>query len=210
MAGNKKEEPLDLDSLLADTGKFSEPEPAPEQENETLRRIQEVEAELAKPMPEPAPEPEEFVPTAKLSPERQKLRELEDQLARRRAAEAEQAPQAYDEADAEGENVILIHILEDGFVFGGVTWFRGQEVSFVRGSAAYEQTKNRNGWSWLELVNDPRGQYKKWGKQYFAPGPWPGRSWGDVEGLPPEEQAAALAAAEAEAKRGRRAPVVRI
>lgn len=221
---NKKEEPLDLDALLnaPDTGKLSpedpavvaktEPvsEPTGVEENETLRRIREVEAELAKPSPESEPEPQPFVPTAKLSPEEKKLRDLEDALARKRTAEAERAPQAYDNATAEDGDEILIHFLVDGFVANGVTWFRGQEVSFIRGSEAYEQTKNRHGWSWLELADDVQGQYKKWGKQYFARGPWPGRRWDDTEGMTPEEKQLAEAAAVAEAKRGRRAPVVKI
>jgi hypothetical protein len=215
VAEKKKEDPLDLDSLLADTAPPDpepEPEAVPEPENETLRRIREVEAELAKPKPEPTVEEgaKEFVPTAKLSQTERKLRDLEDALAKRRAEEAEAAPTAYDDAVAEGADIILIHFLEDGFVFGGMTWYRGQEVSFVRGSLAYEQTKNRNGWTWVDLAGDVAGQYQKWGKQYLGVGPWPGKPWNATEGLPPEEQEAARLAAEAEAKRGRKAPVVRI
>jgi hypothetical protein len=216
---DKADEILDLDALLtsddkpAPKKKAAARPPEPEPDNALLARIREVEAELAKPVPvpEPTPEPAAFVPTEKLSPDEQKLRDLEDALAKRKADALVAAPVEYDNSGHEGENVILIHILEDGFIFNGVTWYKGQEVEFVVGSLAYEQTKDRNGWTWLDIAGDPAAQYRKWRKQYIGLGPWPGLPWGaiDTENLTPEEAEAARMAATKEAERSRRAPVLR-
>lgn len=206
-----QENPLDLDELLAVTPSDvpeEEEQDAPDPETSEQKYIRELEEALARPAPEPQEEDEEdFVPTSKLSPEQQRIRELEDQLTRKLAAEAESAAPRYDTTPAKGET-ILLHFLVDGFTAAGVIWYRGQEVEFVVGSEAYKQQFDRNGKSWLDLLDDPSGQYKRYGQQYYARGPWPGRAWDDDSNLSPEEAAAAKVAAEAERRRGRRAPLI--
>lgn len=203
----KPEPALDMDALLAQPPAEEEAQEAPqepaedapaaEEETPTQRRIRELQEALA----EPDPEPE----TEALSEEERLIRDLEDQLARKRGAQSTTV--AYDTAE-DGEK-ILLHFLEDGFSIAGSIWYRGQEVEFVVGSDAYKQQQDRNGKSWLDLVNDTAGQYKRWGRQMFAAGPWPGRAWDDFSHLTdPEEIRQAEQAAEAERRRGRKAPLI--
>lgn len=187
----------DFDALL------DEPVETPEE-----KRIRELEAELALPFPED--EEEEFVPTVQLTPEQQRIRDLEDRLARRNAEIAERQAASFQAVAADGRESIVFHVLSDGFTFNGVVVYRGQEFEVVIGSKAYEDTKDRHGNTWLDLIKDSAGQYRRWGKQIFAPGPWPFEQWGSTLGLTePEEISAAEAAAVAERKRNRAAPVIR-
>lgn len=210
---NSTQDTLDMDALLS-SNPAEEDAATPEapqevetpQETESQRRMRELQEELDAPMPEtqtPA-----FVPTSQLSEEERALRDLEDKVARRRAAIVENAAQVYDTTD--GSDTILLHFLEDGFTIAGNIWYRGQEIEFVKGSPAYEQQKDKNGDSWLDLLHDPAGQYRRWGRQMFAPGPWPGASWEEAGTFltDPEEIAAAKAGAEAERRRNRRAPML--
>lgn len=195
------DQPLDMDALLsadpADEAPVEEPQETPE-----AKRIRELEETLN------APSPAHGVDAAELTPEQQRIRELEDRLARKVAAEREAAGPQYEEYVEDGEK-ILIHFLEDGFTFSGVMWYRGQECEFVVGSKAYEQQKDRNGNSWLDLRDDVEGQYARYGKQYFASGPWRGRPWGDTTGLTdPNEIAAARAVGDRERARNRAVPVL--
>ena len=199
--------PLDMDTLLAG----AEAAPQPEEETPEQRRIRELQEELAKPLPPPPPPlpetPEPFVPTEKLTPDQQRIRELEDQLARRNAEILDASPLTYEQPREDGEK-ILIHFLEDGCSFGGQVWYRGQEVEFTVGSDNYQKQFDTKGRSWLDLADDKAAQFKRWGRQMFASGPWPGKPWGDTSGLTdPDEIKAAEAAAEAERRRGRGAPV---
>jgi len=194
-------EVADFDALLETT-----PD-TPVEESEEQRKIRELEAELAQPLPEPE---EDFIPTEKLSPEQQRIRELEDLIARRNAEIEQRKAASFQQVDAEGRDTILFHVLKDGFTVNGTVFYRGQEVEFVVGSKAYEDTKDRNGSTFLDLVNDVRGQYQRWGAQYVAPGPWPFEQWGSTAGLTDaDEIEAAQKAAEAERRRGRAAPVIR-
>lgn len=204
--------PPDFDDLLGDTSPVAGPDGATlvtnTEETPEAKRIRELQAELDQPMPDV--DDDEFVPTAALTPEQQRLRDLEDQVARRRAEIAERQAASFEQVDAAGRDTLLIHVLVDGFPINGQVMYRGQEVEFVIDGAAYNQTKDRNGHTWLDLVNDPQGQYQRWGKVYFAPGPWPFEQWGSTRGLTdPTEIAAAEAAAAAERKRNRAAPVSR-
>ncbi len=158
---------------------------------------------LAKPIPEPAAP--KYVPYDQLTPTQKKIRDLKDQVARRDAEIADKSPMQYDTTDGDA---ILVHVLEDGFTACGVVWYRGQEIRFVKGGEAYEQTLNRDGESWLDL--DDYEQYERYGKKMFGIGNWPGKKWGDVSGLTDEaEIAQARQAAQREARRKAAAPIVR-
>lgn len=194
--------PLDIDALLGltsdDSAKIPDALPV---ESATQARIRELQAELD------APAPVEFRPTSELTEDERMIRDLEDKVARKRSAEADASPVQYATGEGTGER-ILLHFLEDGFTFGGVVWYRGQEVEFVTGSPAHLQQVDRNGESWLDTVSDTAAQYKRWNKQYFAPGPWPGQQWGDTSRLTnPDDIALAEASALAERRRGRAAPL---
>lgn len=179
-------------------------------ETAAARRIAELTAELAQPAPVVVPVEPVFVPSAALSADEQQIRDLEDLVARKHATEAEAAQVQYAPGVDGGGETILLHFLEDGVTLGGVVWYRGQEIEFVVGSEAHQQQFDRVGKSWLDLVGDPEAQYARWGKRMFAPGPWPGRPWGDTSNLKdPDEIAAAERAAIAENRRGRAAPLIR-
>src|SRR4030095_14516894 len=112
---------------------------------------------------------------------------------------------------------IIIHILEDGFTVLGKVFYRGDELEFIPGSQAYNDTKDRNGVSWLDVgLEDEYAQVDKWGKIMFRRGPWPGKGYaagagryakmrgvsgdGHVTG-PSEEQLTALDEAARKARR---------
>lgn len=205
------EEPLDLDDLLGTDEDVAaavvseHPEMVPSETTEQ-RRIRELQAELARPNEKKVVRP---TPESQLTPDQRKIRELEDQLARRRTQEAEDAETEWETASGEGER-ILLHVVEDGLIAMGVVWYRGQEIEFIVGSEAYEQTKDRNGVSWLDMLDDIDAQFDRWGQQFIKRGPWRGKKWGDTSVLSdPEEIAAAKTAAEAERRRNRAAPVIR-
>lgn len=221
---NKKSEPLDLDDLLNDDellGESAENKEAPKSsakkepaepkeaptETADQKRIRELEAELSKPVVKRA-EPEIPKPESQLSEEQKRIRELEDLLARRKTTDLENAEPEYE--DVEGET-ILLHVLEDGFTACGQIWYRGQEIEFVRGSVAHKQQLDRNGDSWLDLIEDIDAQFDKWGRQMIAAGPWRGRKWGDTSTLKDDDDIdSARRAAEVERKRGRKAPVIHV
>lgn len=77
----------------------------------------------------------------------------------------------------DASETILVHILEDGFSAHGQVWYRGQEIEYVKNETVYKDTLDRDGNSWLDL--DPRGQMRRYGRVYFAPGPWPGVEYED-------------------------------
>lgn len=182
-------------------------------EDAAAQRIRELEAKIAAMEADSrpaaaAPVPEKFVPTEELSPEQKKIRELEDKLAVSEARKFETSDDVYEEP-SDGE-VIKIHILEDGLTFQGAIWYRGQEVDFVVGGTAYEQTKDRNGRSWLELRDDIDAQWTRYGKLMFASGPWRGKKWDQVSEFNSEVTSEeAIAAARKEAARRNAAPIVR-
>lgn len=93
-------------------------------------------------------------------------------------------------------NEITIHFLTDGFTALERIWYRGQELTFKRGSQEFKDTCDRNGHSWLQFAHDEAAQVERYrGKLYFRLGPWPGQPWkGD--------------AGEKEQKRSRRPPLL--
>lgn len=105
---------------------------------------------------------------SKLTPEQLQIRALQDELARSKGASIESVQEIVEEVDGEG---FLIHILEDGLTVAGRVRYRGEEILF--GPAAYEETKDRFGVSWL--LQDDSAQYERWGSVKFRKGPWPGK-----------------------------------
>lgn len=160
-----------------------------------LAKIAAMEAELAKPVPSyPDPHEEEDPERAAL---REKAKDLEDQLARRKT-QAIEGQTDYVQDSGPGETIHL-HFVEDGFVHFGQPWYRGQELEIVVGSPQYERTKDREGNTWLSLVDDWQAQIARWGHVKFARGPFvprPGESFND-------------SVAAEDARRGRAVPIVR-
>jgi hypothetical protein len=157
-----------------------------------------------------------LAPGAALSADQLRIRELEHRLA---LAEGKKDVVGELETAAPGPDNIVIHFLEDGLTALGQIWMRGQELEFARGGQAYQDTKDRNGWSWLSLVDDEFGQVSKWGRIMFRRGPWPGKTYrdgtyeilGQVTGggtVPAPTQAELSVAEEAERARRRAAPVL--
>jgi hypothetical protein len=104
-------------------------------------------------------------PVSQLSAEERTERDRQHAEALRAAAAFEQ--QQPDFVPPEGETV-LIHFIEDGLTFAGQVWYRGQEIEIGPSHPRWEQAR-----TWILL--DRYAQVERWGKQYFAPGPWPGR-----------------------------------
>ncbi len=108
---------------------------------------------------------------SQLSPEQRRIRELEDKLAKEMGKKDPE--QELEVADQAGET-ILIHFVADGLTVLGHTWYRGQELEFTVGSPAYQDTFDRNGWTWLALRDQPDVQEAKYGEEKFRSGPWKG------------------------------------
>lgn len=175
-------------------------------------------AQPTAPTPPSAP-----APTIPAEPSAQELliKQLEDQLARARGKQ--DLEPVYDTAaDLGSGETVVIHFLENGFTALGQIWYRGQEIEFVPGSRAYKDTFDRHGQSWLDLRHDEFRQVEKYGEIMFRSGPWPGKTYTDGAGSPldfqlkpvrsgdrpimPPTQDELHAAAQAEARRARRAP----
>jgi len=163
------------------------------------------------PAPVTAPAATRPVPETELSPDQRRIRDLEDQLAKERGKKDPEEELEFVEPDADGN--ILIHFLDDGFTALGKVWYRGQELEFTPGSGAYNDTRDRNGNSWLDLAGNDMAQIHRYGRVMFRLGPWPGLKLSEApvefEGLkgaakPTDDE---LAAAErAEIARNRAAP----
>lgn len=85
----------------------------------------------------------------------------------------------------------------------GRTFEFGDELQIT--AAIYELSKDRNGQSWLDLIDDTDAQIERWGKVRYARGPWPealprvqagspeeadliAREWAEAWKLPTEEE----------------------
>jgi hypothetical protein len=123
--------------------------------------------------PVEAPRPAKPAPVE--TPEQARIRELEHQLALQRTKEFEAAPDQ--EIVASGETKLTIHFLIDGFTACGRVWMRGQELEFDIPGLPFEDTKDRNGETWLAF--DDAAQMEHYGKVYFRRGPWPGSGYED-------------------------------
>ena len=188
MANKDKDSAIDIDDLLASVPEEAGPlEPKLEDESEGAAaetektpdqlRIEELEAELAKPIEVAS---ESLLENPEKTPEQLRIEELEMKLAQRNAQVLENAPERFEEI-SEGTDIILLHVVEDGFTQFGRVWLRGQELRLT--PKDYEETKDRNGVSWVDtLLNDPQAQYSRWGRVYIAPGPFqprPGEVFND-------------------------------
>lgn len=135
-----------------------------------------------------------------ITPEQARIAELEAQIAALQApAEGEEksaeqkakehaaalaATKRFDSAQevfdtTSGDDDIVIHILRDGATFAGRVWYLGQTVRFPRGGSAYEETRDRNGVSWLDDLSD-EAQIRRYGKLLFGVGPWTGPAFNDA------------------------------
>jgi hypothetical protein len=77
----------------------------------------------------------------------------------------------HDPATAKNE-VVQIHILNDGFTAFAKTWYRGETISVERGSDEWNQTVDKNGNSWLDMtIAEQLDRYDN--VQQFGFGPWP-------------------------------------
>ncbi len=153
---------------------------------------------------------------AELTPEQQESARLRHQLAvemgKNIGTEKDKRPEELVPPDEDNPDNILLHFVEDGFTALGRVWYRGQEIEFTPGSQAFNDTKDRNGDTWVTYTDED--QYNHYGKLYFRRGPWPGKSLKDIKKSDyqkfapgPDEDELAKADA-AERKRGRAAPAM--
>lgn len=124
-------------------------------------------------------------------------------LAKLEALRARKYKKAETEAPAEEKEYLTIHFLEDGHTALGQVWYRGQELTFEVGGEAYNSTFDRDGHSWLDLLDDPREQVLRFGGQKFARGPWPFLPWGVSVDSDDQTMKDAEEAAKAEARRNK-------
>jgi hypothetical protein len=112
-------------------------------------------------------------PAAELTPEERALREQQHQAALAETARFETVPPQYEPAAGEG---VLIHFIEDGLTAFGQIWYRGQELQIGPDHPRWAEAL---GWITLNRME----QVERWGRQFFEPGPWPGRnSYADALG----------------------------
>lgn len=152
-------------------------------------------------------------PAAELTPDELRERERLHAEAIRRGKESPVMAFAPGKAPPSVRTVIL-HFVADGFTAFGNVWVRGQEIEIWPGHPRWEEAQ-----LWINM--DTAEQYRRWGKEYFRLGPWPGertylagigrfqqlRSLGDdgkTVGQPTEEEL--RAGDEAERRRARRVP----
>lgn len=157
-------------------------------------KIASLEAKLAE--PDPVYEEDDEDPV--IIEQQARIKELEDQLARKVTTQIENAPDRYQPSSGEGD-LLLIHFEEDGFTVFGQSWYRGQELEIVLNGPEHQRTMDREGKSWLDLVDDRHAQISRWGRVMFERGPFvprPGERFKD-------------AVAEEDARRGRALPVIR-
>lgn len=149
---------------------------------------------------------------ATLTPDQVRIKELEDRLAKEMGRK--DPDQEFEVADPDGET-ILIHFVADGFTALGHIWYRGQELEFTVGSPAYNDTRDRYGWSWLSLRDDAAAQEARYKEVKFRSGPWPGAAYADaatkarfepLKDVKPLTEADLAVADRAEARRRRAAP----
>ena len=127
-----------------------------------------------------------------------------------RARKYKNEEKAEPETVSDEKEYITIHFLEDGHTALGYVWYRGQELTFEVGSDAYNSTFDREGNTWLDLIDNPREQVLRYGGQKFARGPWPFLPWGVALDADDQAKKDAEEAAKAEARRSKIAVVTPI
>lgn len=76
-----------------------------------------------------------------------------------------------EETDPNDVDSRTVHFVEDGLTLLGKVWMRGETLTIGPGSSNWPQLLDRDGANALDLTEVQ--QVKKWGKRFFAPGPWP-------------------------------------
>lgn len=122
---------------------------------------------------------EQLTAEAPLTADQQRIKELEDLLARERGHK--DPAREIERPAPDGAGSIVVHILQNGFTANGQVWYRGQELEFNQNSRSYQDTKDRNGRTWLALRDDDFAQIERYGDVMFRSGPWPGKSLLDVD-----------------------------
>jgi hypothetical protein len=181
---------------------------APEPADPVAATAQPVEAPVHQSPVVVAPQaPTRPVPEHQLTADQRRVRELENQLAVERGRKDPEPEMEF--APAGGSNIV-IHFVGDGISALGKVWTRGQELEFAPDSPAFRDTCDRNGRSWLSLVDDPVGQEARWREVKFRRGPWPGKPFAaaatEVFDGPKPTADELRRADEAEARRNRAAP----
>lgn len=168
-------------SAVAESKQGGPAEPTPEQQ-----RIAELERQIAELTASRTPSvgPEDKTPEQKV---------LEHNQAVAANSAFERASENYDTANSSDDDIVF-HMLVDGITFAGRVWYAGQTVRFPAGGRAYEESKDRNGNSWLDDLSD-KAQLKRFGRVVLKLGPWTGPEFKDAIAI--EDQ-----------KRGDAAPVI--
>lgn len=155
MAKNEDEAPINFDDLLS--GAHSE-DSASESENLGDVAVENPDADLQ----------------AKLDAQAAEIEALKAALATQAKEDISSDPIEYSRpavSSALGDYV-TIHFREDGFSAWGQVWHRGQEITIQEGSPDWERTRDRTGFTWLDIRDDEAAQEQKYGKRYFASGPF--------------------------------------
>lgn len=89
---------------------------------------------------------------------------------------------------------VVVHFVEDGLVYGGNLWYRGQELWFNTQEELDATYIGKYEMCW-PLMNDG-AQMKRFGHVKYRLGPWPGERW---EGISEEDYLNALTPQQREA-----------
>lgn len=118
------------------------------------------------------------------------LKEEHDHQSALAAGKKDPVPEFKEKDPETPDDIIAFHFIEDGFSAWGEIWYRGQEVKIVKGSDAYNETVDREGNTWIDLVDKPGKQIARWKKIFLVPGPWEGEPWTDPKAKLAEERRA--------------------
>ena len=66
-------------------------------------------------------------------------------------------------------------VLKGGVIPSGRVMNHGDELVVTQ--EIRDLNTDRNGVTWLSLLDDPEGQVRRWGRQIIARGPWPEGKW---------------------------------
>lgn len=95
---------------------------------------------------------------------------------------------AKDDAKTGDGERIHVHFVESGITAHQRVYTRGDELIVERGSERFRETQepseDGDGFSWLDLADDPSAQLARWGRVMFTPGPFP-----ESERIDPEAEA---------------------
>jgi hypothetical protein len=76
-----------------------------------------------------------------------------------------------------------IYILAEAQILNGHVYRRGQKITFVKGDKFYNSQLDRNGFNWLDIVDDLDAQYAKFGRVLVQPDSWDGIPIGSTENI---------------------------